>query len=284
MTDDAKRKAVIFLLLTVITMVLIAASLPMLEIEPAIPLPVWEESTTLPIKDSPEVAISIGTVFKTILVVIVALVLAFSVYKFIKGVPWKEILGPALLMAALTSGGLVILFALTKVHITLMPLEPEILPPVLKNDGPPLGTPSISLIRLVWIGLAMVIILLGIWVRNWRTKQTRTRNPLELEAERAVHALQAGLDLKNVIVSCYRQMNWALQREQGIELGETMTAREFEDLLNVRGFPNDPVHQLTRLFEVARYGVRQLNASDERDAFDCLNAIVRYSREERLSH
>ena len=99
-----------------------------------------------------------------------------------------------------------------------------------------------------------------------------------------MHALQRGLDLKNVIVDCYRQMSWALQREQGIELNETMTAREFEELLNVRGFPNAPVHQLTQLFEVARYGVRQLNASDERDAFDCLNAIVRHSREERQSH
>ena len=281
MTDEAKRKAIFFLLLTAIAVVLIAAALPRLEILPGIPLPQWEESEALPTKATPEVAISIRTYFQAILNIIVVLALGFSVYKFIRGVPWKKILGPALLMVTLASVGIAVLFALTKIRVTIMPTEAQILPPALKNDSPPLGLPSTGLIRLVWIGLAVGIILLGIWIRTWRTKPARVDETLKLEAERAMRALQTGLDLSNVIVHCYRQMSWALQREQGIELNETMTAREFEDLLDIKGFPHAPVHQLTQLFEVARYGVRQLNASDERDAFDCLDAIVRHSHEER---
>jgi hypothetical protein len=284
MSDTARRKAVLFLLLAVITLVLIAAALPRLEIEPAIPLPAWEESGTLPKNESPEVAVSIGTFSKAILAVIGLLALCFSGYKFLKGVPWKEILKPALLMVFLTSGALIIIFALTKVHITLNPLETEILPPVLENDAPPIGFPPAGLIRLVWIGLAVGIVLLGIWARHWRIHQTRAANLLTLEAERAMQALQTGLDLKSVIVQCYRQMSWKLQKENGIELSDTMTAREFEGLLDVKGFPHAPVHQLTRLFEVARYGVRQLDASDEREAFYCLNAIVQHGREERQPH
>ncbi len=281
MTSGAKRYAILFLIFTVITMVLIAATLPKLIIEPAIPLPVQAETFAVPTKNTPEVDISIGTFSKTILIVIVALVLPFIAYRFIKGVPWKETLGPTLLIVAVTSIVLSVLFAMTRVHITLMPQEVEILPPAIKSEGPPIGPPPVSLVWMVWIGIAVVIVILGMLIRNWRTRLPPAGDTLTLEAERAMRALHTGLDLKNVIVNCYRQMSRALQREQGIELSETMTAREFEGLLDDMGFPPAPVHQLTQLFEIARYGVRPLNENDERDAFDCLNAIVQHSREER---
>jgi hypothetical protein len=76
-------------------------------------------------------------------------------------------------------------------------------------------------------------------------------------------------------------MSLALQKEQGIELAATMTARDFERLLEARGVPAAPVHQLTRLFEAARYGRWLPEPSDEQAAFDCLSAIVLYSRERR---
>jgi hypothetical protein len=73
-------------------------------------------------------------------------------------------------------------------------------------------------------------------------------------------------------------MSQALQKERGIEMEQTMTARDFESLLEARGIPRDPVHQLTQLFEGARYGHRQPGPDEEQKAFDCLNAIVQYSR------
>jgi len=69
-----------------------------------------------------------------------------------------------------------------------------------------------------------------------------------------------------------------LQEEYGLERGEAMTAREFERLLQGRGIPYEPVHQLTRLFEAARYGSRTPGPDEEQRAVECLSAIVQYSR------
>jgi hypothetical protein len=102
---------------------------------------------------------------------------------------------------------------------------------------------------------------------------------LGLEAEKARQALMTGLDLKDVIVKCYRQMSLALEKEQGIERKDSMTTREFESLLEAAGVPHDPIHQLTQLFEAVRYGNWQPNPMDEQKAIHCLEAIILYSRE-----
>lgn len=280
MTDNLKRKTLAFLLLTVIVTVLIAAALPQLELKPGIPLPFLEGSQgALPSDQTPNVSISIGTFLKAVLESILVLVIAYGGYKLLKGVPWKEILIPSLFIATLALLALSILFSLLNVHINFEPLAPEILPPAVNIKGPPLGPLPPGLIWLVWGGFAAGIVLLGIWLIHWPTKQTRPGDPLELEAERAMNALRSGSDLKDVIVRCYLQMSQALKKEQRIELEETMTAREFERLLEARGFPHPPVHQLTQLFETARYGYRQPSPGDEQKALDCLNAIVQYSRE-----
>ncbi len=283
MTDNAKRRTIVCLLGAAIVAILLAAALPQLELKRGVPLPKWESGTIqLPTEDTP-VSISVNTFFKSIVEVIVVLVLAYGGYQLLKGMTWKELLRPSLFIAIVTIVALVILFVLANVHITLKPLEPEILPPVLKSESPPLAPLPSVFIWLVWIGLAVAIILLGIWVSNRRARQNRVGDPVKLEAERAMHALRTGQDFKNVIVRCYQQMSVAVQEEQGIELEETMTAREFERLLEVRGIPHTPVHQLTQLFEAARYGWRQSDPSDEQKAFDCLNAIVQYSCTGRLN-
>jgi hypothetical protein len=282
MSDDAKRKRLLFLLLAAGLMILIAAALPRLELKPGIPLPKWEGGAGPPPSESqPDVSISLSTFLKALLEVVGILVLVYSVYKLLRGVPWKEILGPALLIALLALVAIVILFALTNLLITTEPLAPEVLPPELKREGPPLGSPPAILVWLVWIGLGAMIIVLGIWASNRRTKNLRAGDLVELEAERAIQALKKGQDFKNVIVQCYQQMSAALQKERGIELEDTMTAREFEHLLEAKGLPRDPVHQLTQLFEAARYSLRQFTPADEQEAFDCLSAIVQFSRERK---
>ena len=282
MSEHAKRKRLIFLLLAASIMVLTAVALPQLELKPGIPLPKWEGGAQLsPIAGQPDVSISISTFSKALLEVVGILVLIYCVYKILKGVPWKEILGPALRIALLALAASVILFALTNSHITSEPLAPEVLPPVLKREGPPLGSPPAILVWLVWIGLGLMIVVLGVWVSQRRTHNLRAGVSVEIEAEYALQALKKGLDFKNVIVQCYQQMSAALQKEQGIELADTMTAREFERLLEAKGLPRDPVHQLTQLFEAARYSLRQFTPADEQKAFDCLSAIVQFSRERK---
>ena len=282
MSDDAKRKRLLFLLLAASLMVLIAAALPQLELQPGIPLPKWDGGgTPSSIESEPDVSISINTFFKALLEVVGILVSIYCVYKILKGVPWKEILGPALRIALLVLVAIVILFALTNFPVTPKPLAPEVLPPEITREGPPLGSPPAILVWLVWIGLGVMLIMLGIWASNRRTQNLRAGVSVETEAERAMQALQQGLDFKSVIVQCYRQMSAALQKEQGIELADSMTAREFERLLEAEGLPRDPVHQLTQLFEAARYSLRQFTPADEQKAFDCLSAIVQFSRERK---
>jgi Domain of unknown function (DUF4129) len=283
MSDDAKRKRLIFLLLAASLMVLIAAALPQLELKPGIPLPKWEGGTLLsPIDSQPNVTISLSTFFKALLEVVGIIVAIYCLYKFLKGVPWKEILGPALQIALLAALAIVSLFAFANLNITSGSLASEVLPPELHlEEGPPLGSPPVILVWLVWIGLGIMLLVLGIWVSKRRTQKRHAGDPVTLEAEYAMQALQKGLDFKNVIVQCYRQMSAALQKEQGIELENSMTAREFERLLEAKGLPRDPVHQLTQLFEAARYSLRQFTPADEQTAFECLNTIVQFSRERK---
>ena len=55
-----------------------------------------------------------------------------------------------------------------------------------------------------------------------------------------------------------------------------MTTGEFEELLEEAGVPHDPIHELTRLFEAARYGNWQSNPVDEQKAINSLEAIMLY--------
>jgi hypothetical protein len=102
-----------------------------------------------------------------------------------------------------------------------------------------------------------------------------------LEAEKARQALKTGVDLKDVIIHCYRQMSLALQQEQGIERKDFMTTGEFENLLETAGIPHEPIHQLTRLFDAVRYGNWEPNTVDEQKAVECLESIILYSRNAR---
>jgi hypothetical protein len=99
--------------------------------------------------------------------------------------------------------------------------------------------------------------------------------------ENARQALLSGADLKNVILRSYQQMSLALERDQQIERAAGMTTGEFERLLTSRGIPQQPVHQLTLLFDAVRYGHWQPRPGDEQNALACLDAILAYSKEAR---
>lgn len=283
MTDAVKRRTLFFLLLAVIVTATLAAALSQLELSPGIPLP-GNDSTSggLPVESTTFLSISINTFIKAILVIVLTLGVAYCGYLMLKGTSFKDLLRPFLSViafAVLAPAFIFMLFTLIHIRITPEPIETLILPQAVDVKGPPLGPLPPFLIWLAWIGLGVTIVFLGVWLMRWQSQRNRKGDPLVLEAERAMKALRAGVDLKNVIVCCYQQMSLALQQEQGIELEETMTAREFECLLEARGVPHTPVYQLTRLFETARYGYQQPQPGDEQKAFDCLNAIVQYCRE-----
>jgi hypothetical protein len=275
MTDDAKRRALVLLLMTVLAAALIGAALSRLEFQPGIPLPgvgwFWGRTSQ---KDVPKISIPIVTMVKITFVVLLILAAIYTGVKFRKKIPWREILAPAFFTLTFSMIALFLLFTLQGIRINFDVQAPEIPTPEIIVESQPLGPLNTNLTWLVWVGLALGLILLGVRLFFWRREPDRIPDAVQREAEQAIRALQTGSDVRSVIVRCYRQMSQELQKERGIQLEETMTARDFERLLEARGIPHDPVHQLTQLFEGARYGYQQPGPEEERKALDCLNAIL----------
>ena len=121
----------------------------------------------------------------------------------------------------------------------------------------------------------LAVIAGGLWI-IWQ--RSRSKPPaldlLAVEARAALQELRSGADFKNTIIHCYYEMCAVLNREKGIRRAEGMTAREFEYELSRLGLPDEPVAQLTRLFEMARYGAGAPDPQDESNAWECLAAIA----------
>jgi len=139
------------------------------------------------------------------------------------------------------------------------------------------SAPSQWLVLVASLGVALLLTVLvaGIAWSVWRRR--RPRHPLERlaqEAQNALDALWAGGDLKNVVIRCYLEMNRVVSEQRGIRRDEAMTPREFENYLQEKGLPGEPVRQLTRLFEEVRYGTLIPGENEKRQAVASLTAIV----------
>jgi hypothetical protein len=147
---------------------------------------------------------------------------------------------------------------------------------------PPSGEPFPAFVAnpAPWLIIAVSAILValligGIWFL-WR--RTRASPPsltrLADEAQAALANIQAGADLRDAVLRCYREMGHILSEQHGIERPRGTTPREFEQQLAAVGLRDEHIQQLTRLFERVRYGARQANEREEREAVVCLTAIV----------
>jgi len=287
MTYSTKRKALILLGLVTLVTVIIAASLPQLEHQPGMPLPEMKNGQVIlaPTKAKPMVFISVNEFVKILLAIILTGAILYLIYKLIRGSDWKNLgsyIQPIIVVSVIVGAIIFVILLLPKSQDTLS-MEP---PPPTETPlvTSPLGQVPALLFWLVGIGLLVSSILLGIWIFASSSRRETTIDLMGLGAQNALQALKSGLGLKNVIVKCYRQMSLALEQEQGIERKDSMTTREFENLLETAGVPHDPIHQLTQLFEAVRYGNWQPNPIDEQKAIHCLEAIMLFSREIKNTH
>ena len=124
------------------------------------------------------------------------------------------------------------------------------------------------------------LVLLVVWI-VWRRRQASafTLEMVTKEAQFAIDELQAGEDLGDVILKCYYEMARALDQHRSVRRKEGMTPREFEGRLIKLGLPEEPVSQLTRLFESVRYGAKKPGKDAESQAIVCLDEIVKFGRE-----
>jgi len=283
MAPSQKRTLLIVLTLVSLAIIMLAGSLPRLELQSGLPFPGADlEEGAGP--DDP--AQSQGAIPRTGIIP--------SLLQGVLAAGFWLVLGYLAILALKQAGirRLVLLAGLALGILGVLQILPSYQPsgptvgseeafseeaaPIFEYATSPLGTPPPWLIGLVIGGMGVVSGVLLFLLFRQRAGSPTEADPVAQAADTALQDLRSGMDLENVIVACYARMSQALQEEQGIERGAAMTAREFEGVLAQRGVPHEPVRQLTRLFEAARYGHLAAQQIDERAAVDCLTAIRGY--------
>ncbi|MEN4101013.1 MAG: DUF4129 domain-containing protein [Anaerolineaceae bacterium] len=132
---------------------------------------------------------------------------------------------------------------------------------------------------IILVAILLSLLLTGIVAmvylnRRKKPDEVRPYERLVIEAEQALGDLYAGRDLRQTIIRCYLEMSLALDQQRGIRRDSDMTTHEFESLLQSKGLPEESIHELTRLFEIVRYGNHPLDQSDEKRAISSLRAVI----------
>jgi len=124
--------------------------------------------------------------------------------------------------------------------------------------------------------LILAVVGMAAWL-IWRRRQKRA--PIERiaeEAQTALDAIESGGDLRNIVIHCYYDMVQVLNEFRGIRREVDITPHEFQERLEEKGFPREPVRQLTALFEEVRYGQATPGKYEEQRAVSSLTSIVEY--------
>ena len=139
-----------------------------------------------------------------------------------------------------------------------------------------LHSPPRWLTLTVSTGVAILIVAGAVvLIRHITNRSSSPSGLIRNTMQDALLKLHEGADLKHIIVRCYYEMGQVLMKERGITRNRDMTPREFESVLCNSGLPNEPLFQLTRLFEEIRYGNRASGELEKRDAIRCLTAIIK---------
>lgn len=280
MTPNTKLTVLLLLVAALFSLMLLAASLSNLQLTAGTPFPGVGsfDNPGQVISSSAKDTLSLP-VLNGIFALFFLILLIYVLARLIIFVNFKKLFQFILAMIVLL--GLVTLMPrITSNPSTYNPPQATKAPPPPAESYPvsPLGQPPET---LIWIVIGICTLGIGLFAFNILKQSLGSgmvEDQLLLEAEDAVKALIAGNDLRSVIIRCYMQMTRALQEELGIERNEHMTVREFEDWLEYKGFPANPVHRLTSLFEKVRYGQQQINETDEKIAIESLNEIILFCK------
>ena len=287
MTERIKNISILLLFGVLAVLVLLAGSLSNLKLQSGSSFPGRGSPQDV---FSPQFAVPDGQVYSYsilhgILAVVFVIFTGYLMYlaaRFFSSVDLQSFLRIALVSFALIT----ILILLPRIPINEVAAIPDGVPEIQTSPSYelpviPLDTLPQSLIWIVIAGCVLGIIISAVKIIRGRLASKRVEENLLQEAEEAVKAIEAGGELRNVILRCYFQMTETIKDASGIERDYTMTAREFESWLVSNGFPHNPVRQLTSLFEKVRYGEARLGEDDEESADECLNVIINFCRTKR---
>ena len=293
MTKSTKRWALFFLGFAILTMLLLAASLPNLQFQPGHPFSLGNASPPPGATGGIETPSDFFLILiRGLLALALILVPFYIIFHLLTPEGRRKLLGDLFV--------LLIFFALAEI-LSRLPRKEQTLQQqpsggqgglVFPTPGPTAtftaqSTPAIEIFVMVAIAL---VIAIGIgflyWYYRRRSQAQMEPTPLEQlanEAQNAVDALNAGEEFKDIVIRSYARMSQVLIQERGLKRDQAMTPYEFEQSLVEKGLPYDPVHQLTHLFQEVRYGTQKPGVADEQRAMDCLRAIVAYCRNPETS-
>jgi len=140
--------------------------------------------------------------------------------------------------------------------------------------------PQPWMLTLIIVGVAALAAAIAFYGLKTRSQNKNSDFDSQEFANRAQAALDdietAKIEFDDVIIRCYAEMSQTLQAEKGIRRAEAMTTHEFERILLAKGFPGQPIQQLTQLFEQVRYGRRKLEEDAKRQATESLREIIAF--------
>lgn len=278
MHKGIKKKVLFFIGLLCLISILLAVSLPILTLQPGLPLPELQSGKIIAksMQGGDSLAIQIDSFFFIVIALMMVGLLGYLATKLIRGVTWDQLRKIALnLFVTFITVSIIILFAvflLQKGKSTQSPIVVKMTPTPQMTS--PLGQVPPILLWIVGILLiGSIMVITGRLLLSNRQKQKGAIIRVKLEAEKAYQAILSGQNIKDVIIQCYRQMSIALAEENGIERQEFLTPREFEDVLTQAGFPKNPLEKLTSMFEAVRYGNWSPAPGDEKMAIQCFEEI-----------
>jgi hypothetical protein len=281
MIGNEKRNALLLFIIVTIFTIVLAASLPSLELKPGMPPPAIENNEV-------KVVSSNGVYAETMpvnrfIIIFFSLIAAgfflYSLYRVIKGSTWQDILDvfKAVFFIALLLGVLLFII-LSMPHTTGTGQVEMVIPTPAPQVTAPLGPVPPILLWIVGACLLALGILIAVWLYRSTLGKPDASDLIKLEAEKARQNILLGVGLKDVILQCYRQMSLVLQEDRGITRKDFMTTLEFEETLASAGFPKLPIHDLTAMFNAARYGNWQPLPVDEQNAIQCFESITSFNR------
>lgn len=283
--SKAKRNTVLLLLIAGILTLLLAMSLPNLDLSPGQPFSLEQPQSEFAGGDGPS---SLGDAFIRLFQGFLAVAFILTPFAIFYSLLTRE--GRRRLLFTLIL--MIVLFMIAEYFqrnpLTLtQPEEQEatsldssslegqsnVPVAIFPEDPPSWMTPVVIAI----ISILIVIMVLGVvgWMRQRMQPPDAALEQLAEAAQTTLGALQQGQDFEVTIIRCYHEMSQVVKAEKGIARQSAMTPREFEEQLVRRGLPQEAVRTLTRLFEQVRYGRLATDTGEEKLALACLTDIVR---------
>ncbi len=287
MKKQKKYWTLLFLVVTLGAIILLSAGISELKLISGKPLRLGLEIQDLKESRVAGQRDSLGTIFRVLFAFLLVLTFFATLYLLISPKHRKRALRNIILLFVFFTFSCVLLYARPDLIKDVIPYL--MLPPMPKaewlsgelttpfNPNPPQWLTLVVSLGLVAFIVA-VIISIARFVMSRRSSSDSPLQHLAQEALDAVEELQAGTDLRNIVMRSYYKMACIAGKLGGGRRSSDMTAQEFEQFLKDAGLPKEPLRQLTRLFEDVRYGTKVPSEKEERQAVSCLTAIAKACR------